>query len=135
MTQVWQVMGYDLSPLAFRALNSRCGFTSMPSPAADAAAVVGSTNLPAWFLTLANFRPEALASDRSTKPMAPLVDFTIWATPPLPWPACVSEGHSTVEPLFSFHTPLAALFRYSVKFCVVPEPSARWATTMSSSGG
>src|SRR3569623_1981222 len=105
-------MGYDLSPLAFSALNSRFGFTKMPSPAADAAAVIGSSNLLAWFFTLANFRPVALAADRSTYPMPPFVDFSIWATPPLPWPACVSAGHSTVEPLFSFHTPLAALFRY-----------------------
>jgi class 3 adenylate cyclase len=56
---------------------------------------------------------------------------TSCATPPLPWPACVSADHSTVEPLLSFPTPGAVLSRYLVKLSVVPEPSARWTTTMS----
>ncbi len=63
-----------------------------------------------------------------------MVDLTIWATPEFPCPACVSLGHPTVEPLLSFQSFLAAVFRYSVKFWVVPEPSARWATTMAVSG-
>src|SRR5262249_50714682 len=32
----------------------------------DAVSLLGSMNLPPWFLTEANFRPEALASERST---------------------------------------------------------------------
>ena len=58
---------------------------------------------------------------------------TIWATPLLPLPACVSAAHSTVEPLLSFHAG-AAFVRNRVKFCVVPEPSERCATTMSFAG-
>src|SRR5262245_42786859 len=66
--------------------------------------------------------------------MAPFVDFTTCATPELPWPACVSAGHSTVEPDLSFQVPAAAASRYLVKLSVVPEPSARRATTMSVAG-
>ena len=54
----------------------------------------------------------------------------IWATPAFPLPAWVSAGHSTVEPLLSVQVVGAAFTRYSVKFCVVPEPSERWATVM-----
>src|ERR1041384_2222533 len=108
-------MGYAASPLGSTALNRRLSLTSMPSPAADTASALGSTNLPAWFFTLAYLRPVALASDRSTYPIAPLVDFTICATPGLPLPAWVSAGHSTVDPDFSFQTSLAALSRYLVK--------------------
>ena len=55
---------------------------------------------------------------------------TIWATPALPLPAWVSAGHSTVEPLFSVQTLGEATVSQPVKFCVVPEPSERWATVM-----
>src|SRR5215216_4426400 len=66
--------------------------------------------------------------------MAPLVLFTIWATPWLPLPPWVSVGHSTVEPDFSVHALGAAATRYLVKFSVVPEPSERWATVTSVEG-
>src|SRR5665213_2919902 len=134
MTHVWAVSGYAWSPFALSALNRRLSPTSIPSPAAEAPAVVASTYLPAWFSMLAYLRPEALASERSAYPIAPLVDFTICATPELPCPACVSLAHSTVDPLLSFQTPWAAPLRYSVKFWVVPDPSARWATTISVAG-
>src|SRR4029078_10108239 len=60
--------------------------------------------------------------------------FLICAPRGLPLPAWVSDGHSTVEPLLSFHAPPEALSRYLVKLSVVPEPSERCATTMSASG-
>src|ERR1043165_4632710 len=53
-------MGYAASPLGSTALNSRLSLTSMPSPAADADSLLGSTNLPPWFFTDAYFRPEAV---------------------------------------------------------------------------
>ena len=59
---------------------------------------------------------------------------TIWATPALPLPPWVSAGHSTVEPGASVQVVGAASFSQLVKFCVVPEPSVRWATTMSVDG-
>src|SRR5262245_35456828 len=66
--------------------------------------------------------------------MAPAVDLPIWATPALPEPAWVAEGHSTVEPDFSVQVLGAAATRYLVKFSVVPDPSERWATVMSVEG-
>src|SRR5215217_5081267 len=66
--------------------------------------------------------------------MAPGVSLITLATPPLPSPAWVSPGHSTVEPLPSVQMPPAslptALLRNLVKFSVVPEPSERWTTVM-----
>jgi hypothetical protein len=59
------------------------------------------------------------------------VSWITFATPPLP-PACVSAGHSTVEPLFSFQMPPPLVptdfSRNFVKFSVVPDPSERWTT-------
>src|SRR5687767_8060863 len=66
--------------------------------------------------------------------MAPLVPLTIWATPLLPLPACVSVGQFTVDPESSFHTAGLAALRNLVKFSVVPEPSDRWATTIGVDG-
>src|SRR5262245_20218306 len=70
--------------------------------------------------------------------MAPGVDFTIWATPELPSPACVPAGHSSSEAAPSVHTPEPLLpeaaSRNLEKFSVVPEPSARRATTIAVSG-
>src|SRR5262245_5946739 len=62
--------------------------------------------------------------------MAPSVWLMIWATPEFPLPAWVSAGHWTVEPLPSVQEDGAAVIRYWVKFCVVPEPSDRCATVM-----
>jgi hypothetical protein len=56
------------------------------------------------------------------------------ATPALPLPACVSAGHSTVEPDFSVHVLGAAATRYLVKFSVVPDPSERWTTVIGVDG-
>src|SRR3954467_9711016 len=39
-----------------------------------------------------------------------------------------------VEPLLRVHVVGAALTRYSVKFCVVPDPSERWATVIFVAG-
>src|ERR1700712_3320701 len=66
--------------------------------------------------------------------MAPDEPVTIWATPALPLPPWVSAGHSTVEPGARVHVVGAASFSQLVKFCVVPEPSVRCATTMSVDG-
>ena len=66
--------------------------------------------------------------------MAPSVVFTIWPTPGLPWPACWSAGQLTVEPVPSVHAVGAAAARKPVKFCVVPELSARCATVIAVDG-
>src|SRR3954462_6196372 len=66
--------------------------------------------------------------------MAPLVELTIWATPVFFCPAWVSAGHATVSLAPSFHDVGAAFVRYLVKALVVPEPSARWATTIGVDG-
>src|SRR4051794_35922651 len=66
--------------------------------------------------------------------MAPLLELMICATPVFFCPACVSAGHATVSPEPSFHVVGAALVRYLVNALVVPEPSARWATTMAVDG-
>src|SRR4051812_36354169 len=63
--------------------------------------------------------------------MAPLVDFTIWATPAFPLPPWVSAGQFTVSPAPSVHAVGAAAVRYLVKFDVVPEPSERCATVIA----
>src|SRR4051794_39069062 len=52
------------------------------------------------------------------------------ATPALPVPACSPAGHATVEPEPNVQLAPAVSFNHSVKFCVVPDPSARWTTTM-----
>src|SRR3954466_15010545 len=54
----------------------------------------------------------------------------IWATPVFFSPPWLSDGHSTVSPAPSFHTPPDALSRYVVNAFVVPDPSDRWATTI-----
>src|SRR5438067_8781922 len=66
--------------------------------------------------------------------MAPAVDFTIWATPVFLLPAWKLAGQATVSPGASVNTVGAALARYLVKALVVPEPSARWTTTMGVDG-
>src|SRR3954452_6144327 len=66
--------------------------------------------------------------------MAPLVLFTAEATPELPLPACVSDGHSMVEPDFSVHVVGAAATRYLLKFSVVPDPSERCTTVIAVDG-
>src|SRR6185369_573185 len=64
----------------------------------------------------------------------------IWATPLLPSPACVPSGHSSSDAPPNFHVPGGVASgpydasRNLEKFSVVPEPSARRATTMSVSG-
>src|SRR5690349_17943119 len=59
--------------------------------------------------------------------MAPGVDLTICATPPLPLPARALDGHLMVESLPSVQALPAPFSRNSVKFCVVPEESERTA--------
>src|SRR5215469_11267335 len=59
--------------------------------------------------------------------MAPGVDLTIWATPPLPLPACAVEGQLIVELVPSFQSLAAACVRNREKFAVVPEESERTA--------
>src|SRR6516225_2998585 len=59
--------------------------------------------------------------------MAPGVDLTICATPPLPLPARAEAGHLIVELLPSVQTLGTAVSRNSEKFCVVPEESERTA--------
>src|SRR5438067_11124017 len=66
--------------------------------------------------------------------MAPAVALMIWATPVFFGPAWVSAGQATVSPAPSFHVVGAALVRYLVNALVVPEPSARWATTIAVDG-
>src|SRR5262245_26628780 len=78
--------------------NVPSALTSMPWAAIVVASVVGATNSPLEFCTLANVKPASVASLRSTYPIAPGVDEMIWATPGLPSPACVPSGHSTSEP-------------------------------------
>src|SRR5271166_1905297 len=60
--------------------------------------------------------------------MAPGVDLTADATPPLPLPARAVPGHLIVELLPSVHVLGVAVLRNREKFCVVPEESER--TTM-----
>src|SRR4051794_24122897 len=91
-------------------------------------------NLPAAFLTLARLRLAALASAKSTYPMPPLVDCTIWATPRLPLPPWVAVAQLIVSPRPSVHVGLAALSRNPLKLLVVPDPSERWATVMAVDG-
>src|SRR4249919_2318518 len=57
--------------------------------------------------------------------MAPAVDLTICATPPLPLPPRLLAGQLMVEPVPSFHTPGAPWTRKFEKFDVVPEESER----------
>src|SRR5215472_2344728 len=59
--------------------------------------------------------------------MAPGVDLTIDATPPLPLPARAVPGHLMVELLPSVHTVGTAVMRNREKFAVVPEESERTA--------
>src|SRR5256885_1864725 len=59
--------------------------------------------------------------------MAPGVDLTICATPPLPSPARALDGHLMVESLPSDQALPAASWMNRVKFCVVPEESERTA--------
>src|ERR1700691_4127668 len=59
--------------------------------------------------------------------MAPEVDLTIDATPPLPLPPRALAGHLIIELLPSVHTLGTASLRNRVKFCVVPEESERTA--------
>src|SRR5215469_4316605 len=59
--------------------------------------------------------------------MAPGVDLTIWATPPLPLPARAVDGQLTVELLPSVQAVPAAFSRNREKFCVVPDESERTA--------
>src|SRR6185312_10736899 len=61
--------------------------------------------------------------------MAPGVLLTICATPPLPLPACAVFGQLMVESLPSFQL-LAAVWRNSEKFAVVPDESERTARTI-----
>src|SRR5450631_590350 len=56
--------------------------------------------------------------------MAPGVDLTIWATPPLPLPPWLPEGQLMVELLPSFQA-LVESTRNREKFAVVPEESER----------
>src|SRR6476646_7988080 len=63
--------------------------------------------------------------------MAPSVVYTSCATPPFPVPACVFDGHWTVEPVPSVHAVGAAFTRKLVKFWVVPDPSERWTTVIA----
>src|ERR1700744_3171368 len=66
--------------------------------------------------------------------MAPLVDLMIEATPVFWAPACAVDGHLMVEELPSVQTLGAASFRYSEKFCVVPEESDRTAIVTAVDG-
>src|SRR5215831_11284199 len=59
--------------------------------------------------------------------MAPGVDLTICATPPLPLPARAVLGHLMVELVPSVHALPAASTRKLEKFAVVPEESERTA--------
>src|SRR6266852_992056 len=59
--------------------------------------------------------------------MAPGVDLTTCATPGLPLAARADDGHLMVELLPRLQVLPADLTRNSVKFCVVPEESARTA--------
>src|SRR5256885_4625007 len=59
--------------------------------------------------------------------MAPGVDLTICATPPLPSPARAVDGHLMVESLPSVQALPAASWMNRVKFAVVPEESDRTA--------
>src|SRR6516165_732748 len=62
--------------------------------------------------------------------MAPGVDLTICATPPLPLPARAVPGHLMVELLPSVQFG-AAFSRNSEKFCVVPDESERTAMVIA----
>src|SRR3954454_2437314 len=140
MIHVCAAMGYEASPSAQPRKKVRSSLILAFSAAAVVASSVGWTYLPALFLTEANFNLLAFASLRSTYPIAPSVADTIWATPLLPSPACVPAGHSNSDAPPSFHVPggmalgPAEASRNFEKFSVVPEPSARRATTMSVSG-
>src|SRR5215471_18777309 len=59
--------------------------------------------------------------------MAPGVDLTICATPPLPLPAWAVLGHLMVELVPSVHALPAASTRKLEKFAVVPDESERTA--------
>src|SRR3954451_5017094 len=138
MIHVCAAIGYASSLSAQPTKKGRSSLIFVPLAAADVASSVGSTNLPALFFTEAKVRLLALASLRSMYPMAPSVPVMIWATPLLPAPACVPCGHSSSEPEPSFHSPdesgPTAAFKNLEKLSVVPEPSARRATTMAVSG-
>src|ERR1700722_5123415 len=75
--------------------------------------------------------PDALASEESTYPIAPVVDLTICATPPLPLPPRLLEGQLMVELGPSFHTLGTASCRNKEKFAVVPEESERRAIVIA----
>src|ERR1700730_1750046 len=59
--------------------------------------------------------------------MAPGVDLTICATPPLPLPARAVEGHLMIEPVPSVQTLPAPFERNLEKWFVVPDESERTA--------
>ena len=63
--------------------------------------------------------------------MAPGVDLTICATPPLPLPPRLVAGQLMVEWLPSFHTVGAPSTRNWEKFAVVPEESERRAIVIA----
>src|SRR5215475_5891334 len=63
--------------------------------------------------------------------MAPGVDFTICATPPLPLPPRLEDGQLMVELVPSFHTLGTASWRNREKFAVVPEESERRAIVIA----
>src|SRR6478672_12079962 len=105
MIHVCAAIGYEASPSAQPRKNVRSSLTFVPSAAAVVASSVGSMYLPALFLTEANFKLLAFASLRSTYPIAPSVEDSIWATPLLPSPAWVPAGHSRSDAPPSFHVP------------------------------
>src|SRR5580692_5896297 len=59
--------------------------------------------------------------------MAPGVDLTIWATPPLPLPAWAVAGHLMIEPVLSVQALPAPAARNLEKLFVVPDESERTA--------
>src|SRR6266487_3111182 len=79
----------------------------------------------------AHVSPDALASAKSTYPMAPGVLLMICATPPLPSPPRLLAGQEMVELLPSFQTPGAPSSRNREKFWVVPDESERWAMVIA----
>src|SRR4051812_32642125 len=102
--------------------------------AAVAPARLGTTKFPPEFLTDANFSLAAVASEKSTYPMAPEVELILSATPVFFSAPTVLVGQLTVLPVPRLQSLAAARVRYCVKLAVVPEPSLRWTTVIAVDG-
>src|SRR5262245_21597998 len=100
MIHVGDVIGYAAAPDALSGLYVRSALILVASTAAAAPSVLGATKDPDEFWIDAKLRPAALASLKSTYPMAPSVEEIACATPALPCAAWKFALPLPEDPLF-----------------------------------